>query len=153
MTGRKSIRNAARQKIRAAPSILSAGVAVAILAACGGEETPAQDLSPVAKGRRAFAQCAVCHAVQNPAEGAPPRLIGPNLYGVYGRKSAALADYDYSRALRALNVRWDDEALDAYIEDPASFSPGNRMSFTGEADPEARRAVIAYLKTLQSSPY
>ena len=91
----------------------------------------------------AFTACAVCHAVKAGATSG-----GTNLAGVYGRKIAGLPGYNYSDALKAKHGARDDATLEAYITAPATFAPGTKMSFAGQHDAAARKAIIAYLKSL-----
>lgn len=105
---------------------------------------PTQADDPAARGRREFNQCAICHSVR---EGEASR-VGPNLFGVYGRAAGALDDFAYSAALRDSDVVWDDASLDAFMENPRAFMPGNRMAYMGENDAAAREDLIAFLKTL-----
>ncbi len=51
--------------------------------------------------------------------------------------------------MRAANLTWNDETLDAFIENPHLVVPKTRMSYAGMADAEKRAALIAYLKTLK----
>lgn len=92
-----------------------------------------------------FAQCSVCHAVSKGAADG----IGPNLYGVFGRKSGAVAGFNYSSALKAGKVVWTAATLDKWLTNPAAFIPGSRMPYAGQADAKKRAEVIAYLKTLK----
>ena len=123
----------------------------ATLAGCGrapgDDQTATADLSPVEAGRRAFGPCAVCHSVKDPASGAAPRLVGPNLWGVVGRRAGGSDDFVYSKAMTASGVVWTDQTLDAYIAAPSDFIRGNRMAFAGIDDPDERAAIIAYLKS------
>lgn len=97
-------------------------------------------------GRRVFARCQVCHTT---VEGGP-NLIGPNLWGLFGRKVASKADFPYSDALKAQPGAWDAARLDAWISDPRKVAPGTKMSFAGVPDAKDRIDVIAYLKTATS---
>ena len=92
----------------------------------------------------AFATCRACHAV---APG--PSLIGPSLFGVYGRKAGAVPGFAYSDAFKKLKLSWDDATLDKWLTNPMTMAPGTRMAYPGIADPAQRKAVIAYLKTLR----
>ncbi|MHA7871812.1 MAG: c-type cytochrome [Hyphococcus sp.] len=132
-------------------------VAAFMLGACGGEdganksrsvrqqniETPS---TPSERGRRAFSACAACHAVR---PGAVAR-VGPNLYGVYGRAAGAADGFAYSSALMSSGIVWNNETLDAFIEDPDALIPGNRMSYFGEPDADTRADLIAYLRSLSA---
>lgn len=90
-----------------------------------------------------FARCAVCH---NAEKGAPAK-IGPNLYGVYGKKAAA-GSFAYSAALKNAKLTWNDATLDKWLTGPMQLVPGTMMSFPGLKDAAKRAEVIAYLKTL-----
>ena len=72
-------------------------------------------------------------------------LSGPTLKGVAGRKIAGAPGFAYSAGLKARTGTWTDAGLDAYLANPAGFAPGTRM-FARVAQPEARSAVIQYLK-------
>lgn len=88
-------------------------------------------------------QCKSCHTttgVSTPA--------GPTLKGVSGRKAAAAPGFSYSAGLTKKGGAWTDANLDAYLTAPAAYAPGTRM-VTKVASPQARAAIIAYLKTLK----
>lgn len=98
----------------------------------------------IAAGEVAFATCSACHSVD--ASGASN--IGPNLNGVMGREAAVLEDYKYSEALTNSNIIWDENALDAFIANPDGKVPGTKMTVGAVADDQRRRAIIAYLSSL-----
>lgn len=93
-------------------------------------------------GRRQFGLCRSCHTV---VEGGP-NLTGPNLHGVFGRPAGAVEGYRYSDALQTAGFTWDAERLDAWLANPRTYLPGNRMTFAGLSDPKKRLDLIAYLK-------
>jgi cytochrome c len=93
-------------------------------------------------GKALFAPCAACHTDRADA-------LGPNLKGVYGRKSASLDDFRYSNAMKRANLVWDDDNLRAYIRDPQAKVKGNRMPYGGMSDGKDIDDVVAYLKTLK----
>ena len=94
-------------------------------------------------GRALFnAQCKSCHTI-NGVSG----VAGPSLKGIAGRKIASTPGYVYSSGLKAKAGTWTDANLEAYLTAPVTFAPGNRM-FARVAQPEARKAIIGYLKTL-----
>jgi len=96
-----------------------------------------------ARGRRTFKLCQSCHTT---AEGAGA-LVGPNLYGLFGREAGKAPGFDYSDALKAADFVWTPEQVDHWLENPQTFLKGNRMTFAGVRKPEDRTAVIAYLMT------
>jgi cytochrome c len=71
--------------------------------------------------------------------------IGPNLHGVVGRAAASVPGFNYSPALKASKLRWDEATLDAYLAAPSKKVPGSRMPIA-TPDPAKRAAIIAYLK-------
>ena len=91
-------------------------------------------------GKAVFEACAACHTER-------PDALGPNLRGVFGRKSAALEDFRYSNPMKRANLVWDEENLRAYIADPQTKVKGNRMPFGGLGKPGDIDDVVAYLKT------
>ena len=111
-------------------------------AATTGDASPAVAVAGAKPA--AFAQCAACHAVEPGKHG-----VGPSLAGVYGTKSGAIPGYDFSEAMKNANLTWDDATLDSYLANPMKVVPGTRMTYAGMADPEQRKAIIAYLKTLK----
>lgn len=113
-------------------------------AAPSSAERPPETLAE--QGRRRFSACAVCHS----ARVGEAHRVGPNLYDIAGKPAGALDDFVYSKAMATSGVIWTDENLDAYIENPQLFMRGNRMAYAGEKNPEARAAIIAYLKTLSA---
>ena len=92
--------------------------------------------------------CKVCHAF-NKGGGA---LIGPDLYGVVGRKIALVEGFNYTPALKAHEGDWTFEKLDAWLTNPAAFAPGTAMAFPGIPDTKKRADVIAYLNANSDSP-
>jgi cytochrome c len=100
----------------------------------------AQDAA--AKGAQAFQVCSACHSIEKDGE----VMIGPNLWGVYGAKAAGKEDFGYSAALKASGLVWTEDNLDKWLTSPSKFVPGSIMAYPGMADPEQRKAVIAFLK-------
>ena len=72
-------------------------------------------------------------------------MIGPNLFGFFGKPAGSVAGYSYSAALQEADFRWTPRALDAWLLQPARFLPGNRMSFPGVSRASDRADLIAYL--------
>lgn len=98
----------------------------------------------VRRGERLSNQCMACHTF----DAGGPATIGPNLYGVYGRRAAAVEGVRYSDSLAATGVIWNGPELDAYLLSPQNAVPGTRMSFAGVRDDADRLAIIAYLRSM-----
>jgi cytochrome c len=97
--------------------------------------------TPEERGKDLFVRrCSGCHAPDLNKE-------GPKLRGVYGRKAASVAGFDYSETLKKAGIRWDDATLDKWLTDPDAMVPETDMAFR-LADGDERKAVIAYLKSL-----
>lgn len=94
-----------------------------------------------AKGKRVFAQCMTCHAVQEGRNN-----VGPSLYRVVGRESGTVPGFKYSDANSNSDVVWTEENLFDYLENPQAYIPGTIMAFPGLRNPQDRADVIAYLK-------
>ena len=89
--------------------------------------------------------CGVCHTNERGA----PNKIGPNLFGVVGRKSATAPGYMYSMAMMNANLTWDDGQLNQFLAGPQKKVAGTKMGFPGFSDPGEEADVIAYLSTLK----
>lgn len=149
--------------------ILAAATLAALTAACGKPDTPppppaaAAPATPalsdaekatllasypapyntadLANGQAKFALCQSCHTVT--PGGA--NMTGPNLHGVFGKKSASHPDYKYSDALKAAGWVWDANYLNQWLEKPQTFLPGTKMSFAGLSNAKDRVDLIAWL--------
>ena len=97
------------------------------------------------RGADTFAgECGDCHSAK---EGKAKK--GPPLFGVVGRKSASVADFAYSDAMRQSGLPWSADRIDAYITRPKKLVPGGKMKYDGLDDAHAREDVIAYLQSLK----
>jgi cytochrome c2 len=122
----------------------------------GGEAAPGAEILPaLAKadpktGEAAAAACKVCHSFDKGA----PSPIGPNLYGVVGRKIASVEGFNYSPALKtkASEGDWTFEHLDLWLTNPQAFAPGTAMAFPGLPDLHTRADVIDFLRTKSDNP-
>ncbi len=100
----------------------------------------------VRKGRSQFLHCNSCHVIDSTA---PPPFggsVGPHLEDIVGRASGSVEGFEYTEAFLALDLVWDEEALDQWLQQPQALLPALCEPFTGMARPEHRKALIAYLK-------
>jgi cytochrome c len=87
-------------------------------------------------------KCKICHALD---ESGGSR-VGPNLHGVFGRKAGTAAGFNYSEAMKASGIVWDDETLAKFLRDPKDSMPSNRMSFPGIKDDAILHDLLQQLK-------
>ena len=92
-------------------------------------------------GQRLAQMCKACHTIGKGGV----NMVGPNLYGFFGRRAGSSGGYVYSAALQESDFVWTPRALDAWLAQPARFLPGNRMSFPGVSRASDRADMIAYL--------
>ena len=97
------------------------------------------------KGQALFVRCQVCHTAQ---KGAPNR-IGPNLFGVVGRKAGTLAGYSYSPAMAKSGIVWGTDTLPRYLMGPSNVVPGTKMTFAGLPNQQQADDMAAFLATLK----
>jgi cytochrome c len=126
--------------IRIVPQLALAAVMSVSAAAILSKAAAAAD---PAAGEQVFARCAVCHSTK-PGE----NKIGPSLAGVVGRKSGTAPGYNYSPALKAAGITWDEQQLDKFLANPAADVHGTKMAIS-VPNAQDRENVIAYLKTLK----
>jgi len=97
------------------------------------------------RGAEVFRACAVCHSL-TPDDGA---RAGPTLHGIFGRRIGTAEGYEYSQALRGLDIVWTAETVSELFEfGPEAYTPGSRMPeqrIPAEGD---RQALIEFLQTV-----
>lgn len=91
----------------------------------------------------AFAVCKACHAVEPGRNG-----IGPSLAGIWGEKAGAVPGFEFSDAMKASGLTWNQGNLDKYLADPRGTVPGTKMAFGGVKDAAKRQEIIDYIKGL-----
>lgn len=107
------------------------------------------DMLAVADPRTGANIAKICMACHEFTKGAPNR-IGPNLYGVVGRKIASAPGYQYSEAFQELkDITWTTDELYDFLRDPPTYAPGTRMSYGGLVDTQDRMDLISFLITLR----
>ena len=105
-------------------------------------------LGDMAHGEKVFKKCSACHVVEKGGA----NKIGPSLYGVLGRKVAAINDYKYSKALPEYNKEWTFEEMNGYLLKPQAWIKGTKMSFAGLRKEKDRASVILYLNKFSDNP-
>jgi cytochrome c len=110
------------------------------------------DIPPKLKGERGaevFKACAACHTV-TPNGG--PRA-GPPLHGLFGRRIATAPDYNYSAALRKLDIIWTQETVSKLFEvGPSVFTPGTKMPEQIVSATDREALIDFLLKATRTAP-
>lgn len=118
--------------------------------ATGEPSTPAltvpdEDIPPRLKdhpGAAVFRACVACHTL-TPDAG---NRAGPTLAGLYGRRIATAPGYDFSNALKALEIVWTPETVSRLFEiGPNAYTPGTKMPEQKIPRVEDRRALTEFL--------
>ena len=129
----------------------SGAEAPTVAAAPAAPQTPLPVLLAKAdakKGEQDAKICATCHSFQ---EGGTAK-VGPDLWGVVGRKIASVPGFDFSDSLKKLAGDWTYDELNKWIGDPKAMASATKMTFPGEKDAQKRADILAYLQTLSEKP-
>ena len=97
----------------------------------------------LSRGERQAQICRACHSFDRDG----PNMVGPTLYGFFGKEVGAVSGFQYSAAMAEADFVWTPEALNAWLAQPGRFLPGNRMTFAGVMKQSDRDDLIAYLLT------
>lgn len=101
----------------------------------------AAEPASVERGAALWAKCQACHTIN----AAGRHTVGPNLFGIFGRKAGTAPGYRYSPAMRDSPVVWTDDTMDAFLAATQDFMPGAKM-YGGLAIPQDRMDLIAWMR-------
>jgi len=108
----------------------------------GAPAKVAQDYTDNSRGAEIWQSCAVCHSL-TPED---HRRAGPSLHGIFGMPIASQTGYDYSPALRDLDIVWTKRTVAELFEyGPEAYTPGSRMPEQRIGDPADRQALVEFL--------
>lgn len=76
--------------------------------------------------------------------------MGPNLYGIHGAPAGQSPGFTYTDAfLKVFQGKvWDDQMLNAWLEDSKKMAPNSKMGIK-VPDAQERAAIIQYLRVLR----
>ncbi len=93
-------------------------------------------------GADVFRACVACHTLSSD-EG---NRAGPSLAGIFGRKIATLPGYNYSEALKHMNIVWTPETVSKMFEvGPMTYTPGTKMPEQTIGSEDDRKALVEFL--------
>ncbi len=94
-------------------------------------------------GAEVFRACVACHTLRAD-EGV---RAGPTLAGIFGRRIATLPGYNFSAALKKLNIVWTPETIAKLFEvGPMTYTPGTKMPEQRLGSAEDRAALVRFLE-------
>jgi cytochrome c len=95
-------------------------------------------------GAKVFAQCRACHSIAAGGRAG----VGPNLFGIVGRKAGEAEGFRYSANLKeraAAGLTWDEPTLRAYLANPKAVLPQGAMSYAGLKNEQQLTDLLVYL--------
>ena len=93
-------------------------------------------------GADVFRACVACHTLK-PDEG---QKAGPTLWHIFGRRIATLPGYNFSPALKKLDIVWSKETIAKLFEiGPAHYTPGTKMPEQTINAEDDRKALVDFL--------
>jgi cytochrome c len=94
------------------------------------------------RGAQVFRACVACHTL---TDGQGVRA-GPTLRGLFGRRIATERSYDFSPALKKLDIVWTADTVSKLFEvGPAAYTPGTKMP-EQRLGAEDRAALVQFLE-------
>jgi cytochrome c len=94
-------------------------------------------------GAEVFRACIACHTLRAD-EGV---RAGPTLAGIFGRRIATLPGYNFSDALKQLDIVWTPETVAKLFEvGPMTYTPGTKMPEQRIGSAEDRAALVQFLE-------
>ena len=93
-------------------------------------------------GAEIFRACIACHTLRLD-EG---QKAGPTLWHIFGRRIATLPGYNFSPALKKLDIVWSKETVARLFEiGPAHYTPGTKMPEQTIGADTDRKALVDFL--------
>jgi len=93
-------------------------------------------------GAQVFRHCVACHTL-TPGEG---NKAGPTLWHIFGRRIATLPGYNFSPALKKLDIVWSKQTVSKLFEiGPAHYTPGTKMPEQTIGSAADRKALMDFL--------
>jgi cytochrome c len=94
-------------------------------------------------GADVFRACVACHTLGADQAG----RAGPTLAGLFGRRIATLPGYDFSDALKRLDIVWTPETVSKLFEiGPSAYTPGTKMPEQRIGSEQDRAALVQFLE-------
>jgi cytochrome c len=94
-------------------------------------------------GAEVFRACVACHTLG----GEQANRAGPTLSGIFGRRIATVPGYNFSEALKRLDIVWTPETVSRLFEiGPSVYTPGTKMPEQRIGSAQDRAALVQFLE-------
>jgi cytochrome c2 len=114
------------------PTLRKAGLALMALL---GSSSTALAAGDMIAGKSVFAShCEVCHSTQSGVN-----KIGPSLAGIVRSKSGTVPGFNFSPALKNVEVTWDDAKLDKFLANGGLCPTDQDVRRSPQRDRSAKR--------------
>ncbi len=123
----------------------------ATLASSGESKIEIKELlamGDVEHGKKVFKKCSSCHMITSGGK----NMIGPNLWGIIGKESGSVSEYNYSKAMAAFGKKWNFEEINGFLIKPSAYVKGTKMAFAGLKNEKDRASVILFMNSKSNSP-
>jgi cytochrome c len=95
------------------------------------------------RGAEIFRACVACHTLGSEQI----NRAGPTLAGLFGRRIATLPGYNFSGALKRLDIVWTPETVSRLFEiGPSAYTPGTKMPEQRIGSEQDRAALVQFLE-------
>ena len=95
------------------------------------------------RGAEIFRACVACHTLGVEQS----NRAGPTLANLFGRRIATLPGYNFSEALKRLDIVWTPETVSRLFEiGPAAYTPGTKMPEQRIGSEQDRAALVQFLE-------
>jgi len=95
------------------------------------------------RGAEIYRACVACHTL----DGEQANRAGPTLAGIFGRRIATAPGYNFSEALKRLDIVWTPETVAKLFEvGPAAYTPGTKMPEQRIGSEQDRAALVQFLE-------
>jgi cytochrome c len=95
------------------------------------------------RGAEIFRACVACHTLAADQG----NRAGPTLAGIFGRRIATAAGYNFSDALKHLDIVWTPETVSRLFEvGPQAYTPGTKMPEQRIGSEQDRAALVQFLE-------
>jgi cytochrome c len=95
------------------------------------------------RGAEIFRACVACHTLAADQG----NRAGPTLAGIFGRRIATAPGYNFSDALKHLDIVWTPETVSKLFEiGPQAYTPGTKMPEQRIGSEQDRAALVQFLR-------